>query len=139
MIENGKNVTIDYKLSIHIEGELTEIDHGDMTYTHGENTLIPGLEKALEGLAIDDQKDIIIAPEDGFGSYDPEAKESFDRSEFPEDEEIYITQNLEMESEDGELFMVTVADIKDNQVIIDMNHPLAGKDLHFSIKVTSID
>jgi FKBP-type peptidyl-prolyl cis-trans isomerase SlyD len=108
-----------------------------MTYTHGAHEIVPGLEKALEGLAVGDQKRIEVRPADGYGDVDPKAIQEVKKSQIPE-QAWKVGAQLEARSPDGQPMFPRVTEVKSETVVLDFNHPLAGKTLVFEIKVLDI-
>ena len=99
--------------------------------------IVPGLERELAGMSVDEEKDVVVQPEDGYGIYDPSAME-----EVPLD--FFGTRRVEQgnayvaRTQDGQEITFLVKQIKDDSALLDFNHPLAGKVLHFHIKITGI-
>ena len=114
------------------------LDDGDepIEYVHGYSILVPGLENALLGLNVGDEKKVVVKPEDGFGDRDEELVLEVDRSEFPK--EVEPGDELVAESEDGEEAPMVVVEVREDAVIVDANHPYAGKTLHYHVRVVGI-
>lgn len=138
MIESGKKVKLHYTLTV--EGEVIDSSTGEETfeYTHGVGQIIPGLEKQLEGLEVGDERDIAIPPQDAYGFEDPEAFVEVQRTELPEGD-VFPGMQFVVTREDGSRLPVTVVEMKENTVILNLNHPLAGKELHFKIEIVEIE
>lgn len=138
-IENGSRVSVEYTLS-DSNGEVIESNKGKapLEYTQGQGEIIPGLEKELMGMAVGDEKKINIKPEDAYGPVDPAAFRELPREGIPE-EGLKVGAQLVVRTPDGQSFPVRVHEVKEKTVVLDMNHPLAGKTLSFDVKVLSID
>ncbi len=108
-----------------------------LVYLHGTGSLIPGLEQVLEGRIAGDKLQVTVKPEDGYGVRDDNMLQNLKKSEFPKEEEIEIGMRFQVSSEDGPM-VLTVVEIKDEEVIVDANHPLAGVTLHFDVEVGSV-
>ncbi|MBL8787367.1 MAG: peptidylprolyl isomerase [Deltaproteobacteria bacterium] len=132
-------VTIDYILRSGGGEVLDQSDAGDpLTYLHGHDNIVPGLEQALTGKKVGDVVQIAVPPEEGYGVRDPEGVRVIDRDSFPPDAELTPGINFVAELEDGEQVQMWVVGVDDDQVHIDMNHPLAGVTLHFEVKVIEL-
>lgn len=106
--------------------------------TIGEEQVIPDFEEALIGMHKGETKSIKIPAENAFGPYIKELVSTVERSEFPTDLKLKIGQQLQLQQENGNSIIVTVKDLSNTQVTLDANHPLAGKDLTFDIKLIDI-
>ena len=137
-IEAGKKVTLYYKL--FVKGELLETaDVKDpFTYQHGQHQIVPGLEKGLNGLHVGDKKTIQVPAVEAYGPVDSKAFREIEKTKLPGDVEQKPGMLLEARSPKGEVMLVKVKEVKDKTVVIDFNHPLAGKDLEFQVEVVSI-
>ncbi len=129
-------VTLQYNV-VDANGKLVETGAKPMTYLHGgyENTL-PKIEAALEGHETGYQVTLALRPEDAFGVRDERLAKSIPRSDFPPG--IKVGGQLEGHTADGRPQVFNVVKIKGQQVLLDGNHPLAGKALRFSLKVTGV-
>lgn len=138
-IKDGNVVRLQYTLSDD-KGTLIESTKGKepLTYTHGQGQILPGLEKELAGLGINDEKNIRLKPEEAYGPLDPQAFQEIPRKEIPQDA-LKVGNTLLATNDQGQLFPVRIHQIKDKTVILDFNHPLAGKTLSFAIKVLEIN
>lgn len=138
-IENGSRVSVEYTLSDG-KGEVLESNKGKapLEYTQGEGQIIPGLEKELTGLAVGDEKKVQIKPEEAYGPADPAAFREMPRENLPP-EGLKVGTQLMVKTAEGQSFAVRVHEVKDKTVVLDMNHPLAGKTLSFDIKILDIE
>lgn len=138
MIQAGKRVKFNYVLKIDGKEVENSEAKGPIEYTQGEKRIIPGLEKQLEGLRVGDQRTIMIKAEDGFGKINPNSLQEVPKSKLPQDVNLKVGQVLGARDDKGEIFPVTIAEVKDQTVVLDFNHPLAGKDLQFDVTVLEI-
>ena len=139
MVKNNTVVEISYVLNNSDGVELESSKSGEpLKYLHGAGQIIQGLEKAINGLLIGDKKNIIVTPEDGYGNYDPKLKIKTSVSMFPKDVDVKTGMQFTADLGNGKTQNFTVQNIKDEEVFIDGNHPLAGQTLHYSIEVLSI-
>jgi peptidylprolyl isomerase len=117
---------------------VTSMHNGPIEVTLGSLEVIDGFEKALMGMQPGDSKSTRISAEEGYGPYNEDLVVTVKRSSLPTDMELKIGDQLEIVPEGGEVYVVTVAGFSGSDVILDMNHPLAGKDLIFDIQLLEI-
>jgi FKBP-type peptidyl-prolyl cis-trans isomerase SlyD len=137
-IQNDKVVSIHY--DVHdTEGNLIDSSKGGdpLSYIHGKMHIIPGLEKALNGKAVGDALNATIKPEEAYGERSESMVQSVPKTELSSIENLQVGMHIEAESDQGPI-VLEVIEIKDNDVILDGNHPLAGKTLKFDVKVIDI-
>lgn len=138
VVSNGKHVSLEYTLKLDDKSVLeSNVGREPMTYIHGAHEIVPGLEKALEGMAIGDKKRVEVKPADGYGDVDPKAFKEVKKSQVPENAWKVGTQ-LEAKSPDGQSMFPRVAEVKRDTIVLDFNHPLAGKTLFFDVKILDI-
>jgi FKBP-type peptidyl-prolyl cis-trans isomerase SlyD len=140
-IQPNRHVVLDYQL--HEDGgDLLDASDGDggapIQYVHGYGMLVPGLEAALAGLKAGDERDIVVPAEAGYGEYDEELVLEIERSEFPDPAKVAVGDEFVAESPEGEEIPMTVVEVKDDAVVVDANHPLAGMTLRYSVKVRDV-
>jgi FKBP-type peptidyl-prolyl cis-trans isomerase SlyD len=136
-IEKDAVVGIDYRLTIE---DGTEVDstseRGPMEYLHGHQNIIPGLETTLEGRQVGDEVDVTIGPEDGYGEHDPERIVQVKREQLDFEPEVGAVVAARLP--DGREQHLLIAEVEDETVTLDGNHPLAGQTLRFEVSVASI-
>jgi FKBP-type peptidyl-prolyl cis-trans isomerase SlyD len=138
-VAQGCVVSVDYRLHLGDGVVVDESPPGDpLVYLHGQGQIVPGLERALEGLLSGDARQVVVAPADGYGDSDPEGIQDVPRTAFPAQVTLQIGAELVAQGPDGEPVPFVVRDIGLETVTIDMNHPLAGKTLHFDITVRDV-
>jgi FKBP-type peptidyl-prolyl cis-trans isomerase SlyD len=128
------------------EGEvvLSTDDEGPIEYLHGgDDFLLPGLERALEGAVVGTEIEVSLQPADAFGEYDYECLVSVPRSELPADAEIVPGDiiPIQLQDDDGEdmgEIETRVDSIAGDSVVLDANHPLAGQELTCRAKVLAV-
>ncbi len=147
-IEEGCVVVLKYEV-YDAEGELVESSEDEeVEFVHGSGEVLPGLERALAGHAAGDELKVDLAPEDAFGDYKPEGIITVPRAELPADAELtageFITivvsdddDSAEDDEEIGEID-VRIVEAGDEEVVLDANHPLAGQNVTFQVKVVSV-
>lgn len=138
IVSDGKQVSLEYTLKLEDKTVVeSNVGREAMTYTHGAHEIVPGLEKALEGLVVGDRKLVEVKPADGYGEVDPKAFQEVKKSQIPE-KAWKVGAELEAKNPDGQSMFPRVAEVKGETVVLDFNHPLAGKTLLFEIKVLDI-
>lgn len=132
-----KAVTIHYTLRDDA-GEVLDSSEGrdPMTYLHGAGNIVPGLEQALDGKQVGDEIKVKVAPADGYGEHDEANVRNVPRRRLPEGK-IVPGMRLRLETEHGPMIVVVTA-VQGDYATIDGNHPLAGKTLHFEVKVVEV-
>ena len=138
-IQKGSKVEIEYTLTDD-EGKVLDSNKGrkPLAYTQGERQIVPGLEKALDGMHVGEQKKVTVPPADGYGEVDPQAITEVPKETVPPDA-LKVGTELVARNQNGATRLVRVKEIKEKTVVIDMNHPLAGKTLYFDVKVLGIN
>lgn len=140
-IQPNARVVLEYTLKDE-KGEVldsSDAEDGEpITYVHGYGMLVPGLEAALAGLEVGAAKEVNVSPDEGFGDRDDELVLEIDRSDFPEPKNVKIGDEVVAESPDGDEVPMRVVEVKDETVVVDANHPLAGVTLRYSVIVKEI-
>jgi FKBP-type peptidyl-prolyl cis-trans isomerase SlyD len=140
-IQPNTYVTVDYELHDD-EGELIDTSEGEdgepMEYVHGYGMIVPGLEAALAGLRAGDEREVVVPAEAGYGERDESLVLEVDRAEFPDPKPVAPGDEFVAESPEGDEIAMTVVEVKDDVVVVDANHPLAGMTLRYSVKVRTV-
>ena len=136
-VQDGMHVCFDYTLTLD-NGEVIDSteDRAPVCYVHGTGSIIPGLEKSLEGLSEGEVADVLVPAAEGYGELEPETVERLPRQLFPE--EIEEGMGFRMRTESGQIVTVYAETISDEWVDVNFSHPLAGKDLHFNVQITGV-
>ena len=136
-IEANQIVSIEYEVK---DGEKivdSNVGGEPLVFMFGKGQIIPGLENGIVNMAIGEKGDILVNPTDAYGEYNAEATQ-----EVPSDQfagiELDLGMTLYGQGEDGETVQVTVKELKGETVVIDFNHPLAGKELMFSVAINNV-
>jgi FKBP-type peptidyl-prolyl cis-trans isomerase SlyD len=138
VIEKDRVVTIDYKLRDSAGAVIDESDDSNpLIYLHGNDNIIAGLEKQLLGKKAGDAIDCVVPAKEGYGERDDSLVFKVSKAEFGDGASIEAGMQFEAHGEDGAQ-IVTVMGIEGDEVTIDANHPLAGEELHFSVKVVGV-
>ena len=133
---HGAVVTFTYTLRDN-EGELLESTDTPMPYLHGYDNIIPGLERALEGAQPGQSTSVVIEPADAYGDFDPAAIVTLPSDAIPDDVELEPGMSVVGDTPNGPVAL-TVVEVNDNGLVVDANHPLAGKTLHFEVDVVDV-
>ena len=133
-IEKDVVVTLNY--SLEVNGQ--EIDSGPIQFIQGHGNIIPGLENQIQGMTLNQEKEVRVRAEDAYGDYDPELEVEVSLKSFPEDFEIKLGQPMRLQDSQGHVFTGVAVAITDETVKMNLNHPLAGKDLVFKTKVIDL-
>jgi len=135
----GKKVTLDYTLFVDNKQVETSVGKVPLTYIVGRRNIIPGLEAQLNGMRIKEEKVIKVAAKDAYGMVDPKAFKDFPKTALPKNVEPRVGLVLQATAPDGARFPAVISAIKDDKVTLNFNHPLAGKDLTFNVKILNIE
>jgi FKBP-type peptidyl-prolyl cis-trans isomerase SlyD len=132
-------VSIDYELK-NDDGEVLDSSAGQepLTYLHGTGGLIPGLEKALEGKAAEEELEVTIAPEEAYGEFDDTLVQKVTTAAFEGVEKVEPGMQFQAQGNNGELQSITIVAVEGDDVTIDANHPLAGQTLHFAVQIRNV-
>ncbi|ACG73871.1 response regulator receiver protein [Anaeromyxobacter sp. K] len=138
-IAKGSVVGLDYSLHLGDGKVVDQSEPGEpLTYLHGEGQIVPGLESALEGVDVGESRKVVVAPADGYGEHDPRGVQDVPRKAFPPGFDPQVGMELTAEGADGEPVPFAIREVKPESVVIDLNHPLAGKTLHFEVTVRDV-
>lgn len=137
-VSNGKQVTLEYTLKLDDQSVVdTNVGGEPLKVTQGRHELIPGLEKALEGMATGEKKNVTVDPPEAYGTVDPKAFQEVNLNMVPADSRKVGTQ-LEGKTADGRKVFPRISEVKNETVVLDFNHPLAGKTVHVDVKVLDV-
>jgi len=137
--KNGDTVKVHYTGKLN-DGTVfdTSTDREPLEFTIGNGQLIQDFEQAVIGMNPGESKTFQISSENAYGPHRDDMLIVVDRSQFPENLEPKIDQQLQIRNQNGESSVATVVDISGTSVTLDANHPLAGQDLTFEIQLTEI-
>jgi len=138
LIGKEKVAIIDYTLKNDDGDILDASQNGEFIYLHGAQNIITGLEAALEGKQAGNQVKVSIEPKDAYGERDPERIQVVPRDMFETDEEIVSGMQFHAQSPEGEMMMITVSEVADDEITIDGNHAMAGMNLHFDVSIVEV-
>ena len=133
------------KVKVHYKGTLTDgsvFDSSEgrepLEFTVGSGQVIVGFEKGVEGMEVNEKKSLNIPAVDAYGERNDELMIQYPKTELPDDINPEVGQQLQMQNQDGQTFVVTVAEVSPEAVTLDGNHPMAGKDLNFDLELVEI-
>ncbi len=137
-IIKSKVVEIHYILK-NKNGDLLDSSQGQapLAFIHGTGNIIPGLEKELEGKKVGDKINVTVQPADGYGVREEKLVQTIPSSNFQDKTQVKLDAQFRVETEEG-LRVATITKIEGDNVTTDMNHPLAGEELHFDVEVMAI-
>ena len=138
-VSEQKVVTMNYEVADD-QGQLIDRSEegGPLAYIHGNGQLIPGLETALEGRGKGDKVAVDVPPEQGYGERDEEGVQTVARNQFDDSVEIEVGMQFEAQDEDEGHQIVTVVAVDSENITLDTNHPLAGKNLCFEVEILDV-
>ncbi len=139
VVADGMKVKFDYTLTVEKEEVETSKGKEPLEYVHGKSMLIPGLEKELAGMKVGDTKVITVKAEDAYGPVRPEAVRELEKEKLPKDVTPEVGMVLEMQDPQGNAYPAMVKEVKDKTFVLDFNHPLAGKELQFDVKIVAVE
>lgn len=134
----GSKVKIHYTGTLN-DGKVFDSSEGKepLEFTIGENQVIPGFENGVKGMKLNEEKTIKIKANEAYGEVNKQLIISVPREKFPP--QIEVNGRLILKGPQGQSIPAIIKEVKDNIVVIDLNHPLAGKDLNFKVKVVGIN
>ncbi len=137
-VEHGVVVSMEYTL--HVEGELLDSskEQGPLQFLAGYGNIIPGLENEMMGMKIGDSKDVTVQPADGYGEIDDQAIMQVPRQDFPKDMPLDEGTELNVRDNDGNQKYARIETVEGDTITLNFNHPLAGDELHFHVKVVDL-
>ena len=133
-------------VKVHYTGKLASGEQFDssagrepLEFEVGAGMMIPGFDKGVEGLAVGDKKVLTISPEDGYGQWDEQNVIPFPKENVPADMVLEPGQQLTLRNDQGQPLQVVVAEVREDIIVLDANHFLAGKELVFDIEIVDIE
>ena len=137
-VQNDVVVSMEY--SLHVDNEEIDSSKGQdpLEFLAGHGNIISGLEREMIGMKVGESKDVVIAPTDGYGEFDDEAFMDVPLGEFPSDIPVEEGLELTVKDDSGQSRYARVENIDGDTVRLNFNHPLAGDELHFNVKVVGL-
>lgn len=132
-------VSLEYRLHL---GDGKTVDSSapgkPLAYIHGRGQIVPGLEGQLAGLSAGDAKQVVVVPAQGYGEHDARGLQEVPRTMFPPGAPLEPGLSISAQTADGDVIPITIRELKGDTVVVDLNHPLAGKTLHFDVTVHEV-
>ncbi|MFC4232320.1 peptidylprolyl isomerase [Parasediminibacterium paludis] len=132
-------------VKVHYHGTLTDGSIFDsstgrepLEFEVGSGMVIPGFDEGVTGMAVGEKRTVTIPADQAYGAVQEEMILDFPRTQFPPDMTPEVGMQLSMSNNEGQQFPVTIVDVKEDVVVLDANHPLAGKDLTFALELVDI-
>lgn len=126
--------------TLHVDGQLVDSSEGraPLEFLQGAGNIIPGLEEELYGMELGESKNVIVSAEDGYGELDPDAFVDVPRAQFPAEIPLEPGIELQVRDDTGRVLLARIDRVDDQNVRLDFNHPLAGKELNFQVKIVGL-
>ncbi len=135
----SKNMKVDVSYKLYIDNFIVdESKDSPFSFIFGYSQVIPGFEKNLLGMSINEQKNFFVQPEDGYGVVRDELFEKIPVSHFPPNSNIQVGQVFQVSDQNGNPMQFTVEKIENEEILANFNHPLSGKILNFDVTVKNI-
>jgi FKBP-type peptidyl-prolyl cis-trans isomerase 2 len=139
MIKSGKKVSLEYTVFLTDGTQIdTNVGEDPLVFVHGSHQVFPALEQAIVGLKPGDTKQIMLKAEEAYGPVVPEAYKEVDIDAVPAPYR-YAGAVLGVQDPAGGVYPIRVREVKEQKIVLDFNHPLAGQALRFDVKVIEVD
>ena len=139
-VQNGDKVKVHYHGTLR-NGEIFDSSNGrePLEFTVGSGQVIKGFDDGVKGMQVGEKKKVEIHVSDAYGERQQEMMIEFPKEQFPNDMDPEVGMQLMMSNGTEQNFAVTVAEVQEDKVVLDANHPLAGQDLIFDLELVSIE
>lgn len=139
MIEDGRTVSVEYTLKLD-DGATAESNVGEkpLVYEQGAQQILPAFERVVAGMEVDETREFVLSPEEAYGPVNPALRQEIEAELVPEEARRQGAQLLS-EDQSGNRRRVRVHEVREDTIVLDLNHPLAGESLHFQVKVVGIE
>jgi FKBP-type peptidyl-prolyl cis-trans isomerase 2 len=138
VVSEGKSVKVQYTLKVDGKVVDSSVGREPLQFTAGSHQIIPGFEKAVMGMKVGQKKSFSVSPAEGYGPEDPKAIKSVPKNQIPPDIKPKAGMLLDTQGKNGQRVPVRVVKVKKDVVVINFNHPLAGKTLNYDVEVLEI-
>ncbi|MDK2849878.1 MAG: FKBP-type peptidyl-prolyl cis-trans isomerase SlyD [Candidatus Woesearchaeota archaeon] len=139
-VENNKKVSVEYT-AMDEQGNVfdTNVGKEPLKIIVGAQNVVPGFEENLIGMEENEEKEFDVPPEKGYGPYMEELVTEVEKSRIPNADQLVKGTFVQLQSKDGYPVIAYVKDVTDSKVVFDLNHPFAGKNLHFKVKILKVE
>ncbi len=138
-IEDGRTVSIEYTLKLDDSSTAdTNVGQAPLVYQQGAQKILPALEREIAGMKVGETREFVLSPEEGYGPVNPELRQEVRADRVPEEARREGAQ-LVSKDEAGNNHRVRVHEVREDTIVLDLNHPLAGQNLHCQVKVVGIE
>ncbi|GAB4422453.1 MAG: peptidylprolyl isomerase [Anaerolineales bacterium] len=137
-LKNGQVVSMEYTLQV--DGKVLDSSEGGdpLQFVSGVGNIIPGLEKEMIGMGVGESKDVVVPPAEGYGEYNQDAFMEVPLDQFPKEVPVLVGTELQVQDSAGNARYARITHVDEKTARLDFNHPLAGKELHFNVKVVDL-
>ena len=134
------NVVVSMEYTLHVDNEEIDSSKGQdpLQFLVGHGNIISGLEREMIGMKVGESKEVTIAPEDAYGEFDEQAFMEVPRTAFPQDIPVEEGAELTVRDDSGQSRYARIDAVDGDNVTLNFNHPLAGDELHFNVKVVGL-
>ncbi len=135
-----KDMVVSMEYTLQVDGEEIDSSKGQepLQFLVGHGNIISGLEREMIGMKVGESKDVVVQAADGYGEYDDEAYMDVPRGEFPQDMPVEEGLELSVRDDQGQSRYARIDGIEGDTVTLNFNHPLAGDELHFNVKIVEL-
>jgi len=137
-IGDQKVVTLHYTLTDNDGRVIDKSEDGSFAYLHGASNIISGLEDALAGKSAGEEMSVSVSPEQAYGVRDESMLQQVPKNMFEDAGQIAVGTQFHAQGPNGEMLVVTVLEVEEEHVVVDGNHPLAGVELNFDVKIIDV-
>ncbi|NPV87841.1 MAG: peptidylprolyl isomerase [Anaerolineae bacterium] len=137
-VQDGMMVSLAYTL--HVDGVLVDESEQDepLEFIQGQGDIISGLEQALYGMQVGQRREVHVAPEDGYGEVDEQAMMYVPLAMFPPNFPLQPGLELSIRDRENNILPARIVQVEEERALLDLNHPLAGKTLDFSVQIVAL-
>lgn len=134
------NIVVGLDYTLTVDGQVIETTAGyaPLEYLQGHHNILDGLERALAGLASGQSKQIFLPANEAYGPINPQAFAEVERDQFPPQFDFKLGRRIRVQDDEGKVHLATICAIQENAVRLDLNHPLAGKNLLFQATIINL-
>jgi FKBP-type peptidyl-prolyl cis-trans isomerase SlyD len=137
-VSQGARVSVEFTASLDDRTVVgTNVGEEPLVFTHGAGEMLPALERGIEGMEVGETKHVVLTAEQAYGPVRPEAIQRIEKSRVPEGAR-HVGAQLQAQGADGDALRAKVTEVGDDDVVVDFNHPLAGQNLSFKVKVLDV-